>query len=279
MIKNFIITGIALGLASSWLVGCASVDSPRKPLEPSTDSAAVEKTLFRAVSDFYCEKLTWPQSIDEVNEFEVARRGDVSFLDEFSQAALSSPRAILLTVSYVSTSGVARKVSFIAPPRCGGLSEDSADKSAVSIAGGGIQFRLPKGFALMKGSAIKERWKAPPYPDAAWSSDDGTVVAIRFGDLELDDSQVGESLQDMVEAYEAVVPGLVWRGKESGLFGEKHLLRHEFESSSSAGPILNVVFSASFAGKLFAITITGPIDREQSISQVAQSVKSSLVVR
>jgi hypothetical protein len=279
MIKNFIITSIALTLAGSWLGGCASIDSPDKPTEPVSESAAVEKKLFRAVSDFYCTKLSWPKSVDELSAFEAAQRHDVSFLKQFTRATFSSPRAIVLTVSYSSPAGAPRKVSFLAPPRCNGASGRGANKSEVSIAGGGIQFRLPRGFSLMKGAEIQSRWKAPPYPDAAWSAQDGTVIAIRFGDLELDDSQVSEALQDMIEAYEAVVPGLVWRGKESMPFGKKQMLRHEFESNSSSGTILNVVYSASFGGKLFAITITGPLDKQQSVSEVAQSVKSSLLVR
>ena len=132
----------------------------------ATDPAKAEKQLFKSVSEFYCDKLTWPENLEEVNDFEIARSRDVSFLQLFGETDFSSPRAILLTISYTSPWGAPRKVSFIAPPRCKAGSDASTDKRDVSIAGGGVMFRLPKGFALMKGAAIQERWKSPPYPDA-----------------------------------------------------------------------------------------------------------------
>jgi hypothetical protein len=149
----------------------------------------------------------------------------------------------------------------------------------VSIAGGGIQFRLPQDFSLMKGAAVQERWKSPPYPDAAWSSANDLLVAIRFGDLELLNEEVPDALEDMVEAYQAAVPGLVWRSKEAMMLGPTQVLRHEFESSAAAGRMLNVVFSASFGGKLFAITVVGPVGQEQLVVGVARDVQNSLTVR
>jgi hypothetical protein len=149
----------------------------------------------------------------------------------------------------------------------------------VAIAGDGVVFTLPEGFSLLKGKEVKERWKAPPFPDAAWHRDDGVLVAVRFGDLDLSDEQVPDALQDMVEAYEAAVPSLVWRSKSAVSISGKAMLRHEFESTSSSGQLLNIVYSGSYDGRLFAVTITGPVTVAEELSDVARQTEETLIVR
>jgi hypothetical protein len=131
----------------------------------------------------------------------------------------------------------------------------------------------------MKGSQIVRHWRAPPYPDAAWTADDGTLVAVRFGDIELETSEIASFLQDVTEAYQASVPSLVWHSQDVKKLGSTTMLRHEFENISSRGKLLNVVLSGSFDHRLFAITVTGPVERVESIEQAAQSIESTLKVR
>ena len=131
----------------------------------------------------------------------------------------------------------------------------------------------------MKASAVLARWKAPPYPDAAWSSGDGTLIAVRFGDVELQSGDTAAFFQDVSEAYEASVPSLVWRAKDVVTVGSKTMLRHEFESGSSRGQLVNVVLSGSFDGRLFAITVTGPLEQADRTAAAATVLKDSLRVR
>ena len=131
----------------------------------------------------------------------------------------------------------------------------------------------------MKGSDIRAWWKAPPYPDAVWKSQDDSVIAIRFGDAELTPGQTVEFLHDLSEAYEASVPSLTWRMRDVRLLGSATVLRHEFENNSSRGQLVNVVLSASFGGYLFAITVTGPVERATTVIAAADQVEASLRIR
>jgi hypothetical protein len=131
----------------------------------------------------------------------------------------------------------------------------------------------------MKGADVKGYWKAPPYPDAAWMAEDGRLIAIRFGDVELSPDQTGDFLHDLTEAYEASVPSLQWRVREVQLIGDRTFLRHEFENSSSKGRLVNVVLSSSFGGFLFAITATGPVEQTAAVLEAAGAIEDSLKVR
>jgi hypothetical protein len=149
----------------------------------------------------------------------------------------------------------------------------------VSIAAGGVVFKLPKGFELMSTGDIKSRWKSPPYPDVAWSSAEGTILAIRFGDVEIKSEELMSVAEEMSEAYESSVPLLVWLAKESKVINGKHFLYLEFQSDSSNGLIANVVFTSSFDNRLFAISLTGPVAEVEALREVAKEIEQTLQVR
>lgn len=257
--------------------GCAS--SSRGSVPPQgqlMDASAAEKGVFASVSSFYCAKQRWPARWSDVVKQQGEESDAVAFLERFGEPTLASPRAIVLTLTYTKEGGGSRTATFIAPPYCG---ERSDDKRRVSIAGGGVVFELPKGFTLMKGVEMQSRWKAPPYPDAVWSSADDVLIAIRFGDVQLDAEQTGQFFHDLSEAYQASVPSLVWRTRDVRIVGDTTVLRHEFENSSSRGQLVNVVLSASFDGYLFAITVTGPAQRAEAVVAAAAQLEGSLRVR
>lgn len=261
--------------------GCSSTDSaPAPEVAPASGPVAAEQNVFRTVSAFYCEKYRWPSSWQELVDFHESRDevDKMPLLAGFAEPNLVSSRAIVLTLSYKNQAGVARTVTFIAPPSCGEAQQDPTARE-VSIAGGGIRFTLPEGFRLMKGADVKSYWKSPPYPDAAWVAEDGRLIAIRFGDVELAPGQTGEFLHDLTEAYEASVPSLQWRVREVQVIHDRTFARHEFENSSSKGRLVNVVLSSSFGGFLFAITATGPVDKTDGVLQAAGQIEDSLKVR
>lgn len=268
-------------LAVTCVAACSSTESVSPPPVAEVSGPVVmEREVFKRAAAFYCEHKRWPADWSEL------RKGNADEPQEqvlvlpagYSEPVLSSPRAILLTMSYKNESGSSRTVTFIAPPYCG-EGNKSADPRDVSIAGGGIVFRLPEGFRLMKSADVKGYWRSPPYPDAAWLADDGRLVAIRFGDVELSPAETGEFLDDLTEAYEASVPSIVWRVREVQLVGDKTFLRHEFENSSSKGQLVNVVLSSSFGGFLFAITVTGPLEQTAGVLEAAGQLEDSLKVR
>lgn len=260
-------------------MGCSTREIDLAPDFPTSESKKAEGKFFEEVSAFYCANFRWPTSWSELEEFQLSHGASAHSLDVFSEPVIQSPRAILLTLSYVDRENVRRKASFIAPPSCESQVRRDGDSRKVAMAGDGVAFTLPEGFSLMKGGEITERWKSPPFPDAAWQRDDEILVAVRFGDLELSDEEVAESLDDMVEAYESSVASLVWRGKAVVDLSGKSLLKHEFESASSQGRIVNVVYSGSYDGRLFAVTITGPSAASEAVLQVARGVQGTLVVR
>lgn len=268
------IVALTVGL---FVGGCSSREEPTPPLEVG-DVASNERVVFGAAAGFYCARAGWPKDWDELVDFERARGSDVGVLETFEEPEFETPRAILLTLSYRKGDGAARKVTFIAPPSCGEGVKKS-DTRAVSIAGGGVRFRLPERFRLMKGEAVKERWRAPPYPDAAWSSSDGRVIAVRFGDVELDRDDTVDFLADVSEAYQASVPTLAWIARDVISVQGAPMLRHEFENSSSRGVLRSVVLSGSFDHRLFAITVTGPAEVSESVTQAASEITDGLSVR
>jgi hypothetical protein len=266
--------------ATICLVSCSSTENAVVPADASVAGPVVaEKNVFKSASAFFCEKLRWPSSWQELVEYHSSTSGESEeLLPGFGDPTLCSSRAILLTMSYKNQVGAQRAVTFIAPPYCGDASERD-DTREVSIAGGGVRFRLPEGFRLMKGADVKAYWKAPPYPDAAWMADDGRLIAIRFGDIELSAEQTEGFLHDLTEAYEASVPSIQWRVREVQVLGDRAFLRHEFENSSSKGRLANVVLSSSFGGFLFAITATGPADHTTAVLEAAGEIEDSLKVR
>jgi hypothetical protein len=266
-------------VAAICIVGCSSTETTVAPESaPAVGPVAAEKSVFKSASAFYCEKFRWPSSWQELVDYHSSSREPDTLLPGFDEPTLESSRAILLTMSYKNQAGIARTVTFIAPPYCGDATERN-DTREVAIAGGGVRFRLPEGFSLMKGADVKAYWKAPPYPDAAWAADDGRLIAIRFGDVEVSADQTEGFLHDLTEAYEASVPSIEWRVREVQVLGDRTFLRHEFENSSSKGRLINVVLSSSFGGFLFAITATGPVDRTAAVLEAAGQIEDTLKVR
>ncbi len=266
---------LAVLLVCMFVAGCVTSTAPSAPRVSLDDPASLEKAAFDLATDFYCQRKRWPSSWSELVEFQRQRGADTSWVEQVKDPQVSSPRAIFLTFAYTGADQAPRRATYIAPPRCG---EKSA-KEMVAIAADGVVFRLPDGFELMPVKDVQQRWKAPPYPDAAWSSADGRVLAIRFGDLEMKSEELSQYADDMSEAYEASIPSLVWTFKDAKLIGGKPVLYHEFQSQASTGPILNVVFSGSFDGRLFAITITGPTEHSDSVAQAARQVEQTLQIR
>jgi hypothetical protein len=268
-------------LAATCIAACSSTESVSPvPSGEAAGPVVFEREVFKGAAAFYCEHKRWPESWKDLAKARAdEHRGAVSALPAgYSEPVLSSPRAILLTMSYKNEGGSTRVATFIAPPYCGDA-DKSDDPRDVSIAGGGIVFRLPEGFRLMKGADVKAYWKSAPYPDAAWLAGDGRLVAIRFGDVELSPSETGDFLHDLTEAYEASVPSIVWRVREVQTVGDKTFLRHEFENSSSKGRLVNVALSSSFSGLLFAITVTGPVEQTTGVLEAAGQLEDSLKVR
>lgn len=260
-------------------LGCSTREADLTPKAPLSESAKAEGRFFKEVSAFYCANFRWPTSWSEFAEFEISRGVASNLFDEFAEPLIQSPRAIVLNLSYLDRANVRRKASFIAPPSCDSNAMQRGESRNVAMAGDGVVFLLPEGFSLMKAGEIAERWKSPPFPDAAWQRADESLIAVRFGDLDLTDEEVTESLDDMVQAYESSLPSLVWRGKSVVAIADKSMLKHEFESTSSQGRIVNVVYTGSYNGRIFAVTITGPIEVADALSQVALQVEATLSVR
>jgi hypothetical protein len=266
---------VVTAVICTFVAGCATSTAPSAPPVSPDDPTSVEKAAFDLASDFYCNRKRWPLVWSELVEFQRQRGGDTSWVEQVKDPKVSSPRAIFLTFEYMASDQAPRRATYIAPPRCG---QESA-KGVVAIAADGVVFRLPDGFELMPVKDVQQRWKAPPYPDAAWSATDGRVLAIRFGDLDMKAEELSQYAEDMAEAYESSIPSLVWTFKDSKVIGGKPVLYHEFQSTASTGPILNVVFSGSFDSRLFAITITGPTEHSDAVVQAARQIEQTLQIR
>lgn len=259
------------------LSGCAMRRAPGGDQGAARGPESLEKRMFRVMSEYYCAHSAWPPQWDQFVEFAGDQGGDTKVYDTVKSPVIDSPRAIVLTLGYQREGGVRRKVTFIAPPSCS--KDENKDKQRVSIVGGRVGFVLPDGFSLMKGEPVKEYWKKPPRPDAAWQAANGVVIAIRFGDVSVQPEELLSFSDSITEAYDTSVPGLVWRQREPLTSHEPVLLRHEFESDSSRGRLLNFVISTSFDGRLLAITIVGVVEEAESIEQAAERLLGSLEVR
>lgn len=250
--------------------GCAQSASPLRPPEE------FEKETFTAISSFYCEYKRWPNDWNEFDEFLTAVGKGDSLGEDYRNPVLESPRAVLATLSYESMLGAARRVSFIAPPQC----EESGDERDVQMCGGRVSFRLLKEFTVMGGVVIKERWRAPPYPDAAWKSKSGGyVIAVRFGEVDLEPAAVADFKQTLEAAYETSIPSLKWLVREVVEQNGRVFLAHEFESTSSRGRIATVVISTSFSGKLLTINVVGPAEGRSQVEEFARNITNSLRIK
>lgn len=275
MHSKHLLTTVMLLTVAALGTGCASTPASVAPSISTDQPESFEREAFEVLSDYYCANKVWPTTWTEVEEFQRGRGEDAQWLQDAKEPALASPRAILLTLSYKTEEGAPRRATYIAPPRCGKESE----KGVVAVAAEGVVFRLPEGFELMQAKDLQAKWKAPPYPDAAWGAQDGRVLAIRFGDVEIKPEELPDFAEDMAEAYEASIPSLVWTFKDSKVIDGKPVLYHEFQSTASNGPILNVVLSSTFDNRLFAITITGPTEKSDAVVRTARHIEQSLRIR
>jgi hypothetical protein len=275
-----LLSRIAIVLSLAVLPGCSSTTSDARGGATQGELLVrqpelVEKQLFEAMRDYYCEHKQWPQSLADVEVYEVSRGADEGLFADFKDAHFDSQRAIILTMTYQNALGIGRKVSFIAPPQCNG----EATEGRVSIAGGRIRFDLPAGFRLMGGADVKARWKSPPYPDAAWVNEGDTLIAIRFGDVEVSADELVALSADLEQAYQSSIPSIAWLKREPIAVNGRTLLEHEFESDSSRGRIVSYVISSTFDNKLVAITVIGPVSSLVDVDEVARRIEQTLVIR
>lgn len=239
--------------------------------EEVRESVAAGEELFQWVRQFYCNFDSWPTSWDELD---ASLRYDqkASALNGIEVVEMDSPRAIVLRVAFRDSSGGVVRSVFIAPPTCGeDLSrEDSA--ANVSMAGGRMRFMLPPDLHLMSGEDIKKRWNKPPRPDSGWSNDEGLTVAIRFGELDVDQDSVVALLDTLSIAYEQAIPSIQWIDRWKNTIGDRSFLYHEFESEGSTGHLVTAVLSTSFDGKLVSITISGSTTTRARVEETVNKI-------
>ena len=251
------------------LVGCASGSTLRPPEE-------FEEQTFKSISAFYCEYKRWPNDWQEFKEYLNSTGQGDTLGEDYPNATLESSRAVLVTLNYENIIGSPRKVSFIAPPQCEGIGEPGE----VSMCGSRVAFRLPQGFSVMGGVAIKERWRVPPYPDAAWrSKSGGYVIAFRFGEVNVEPSAIPEFKQTLEAAYETSIPGIKWLVREVVEQNGRTFLAHEFESDSTRGKLTTVLISTSFDNRLLTINVVGPSEGRSQVEEYARAVTNSLRLR
>lgn len=239
----------------------------RRVAPPQPD--VVEQQLFTQLSSFYCAQKRWPSSWNEV----ATESGAALDLAYFREPRTSSGRAILFTVEYTTPAGAARKVSFIAPPFCG----EQPAAEVVSVAGGRVLFQLPVGFAVLGGAGIQDRWKRPPYPDAAWEDPvSEVVIALRFGEAEVPAVGIAALKSKLESAYEKSVTNLKWLVRKSRKNGAAPFLLHEYESDSVRGRLVTVGLSMPFDGRLLTINIIGPLEQQPAVESVAEQLHASL---
>ncbi len=258
---------LALMMVCMLVMGCAGRGGSALRAPESNEERA-----FQFLSAFYCKEKRWPAGWDEFTTFALPRDGGGELIGSFSNVQLSSPRAILLTLDYNDSSGTSRRVSFIAPPQC----STNSDRSVVSMAAGRVWFKLPYGFAVLGGKEIEERWKRPPYPDAAWEdSISGVVIAVRFGEVELPAGGMSAIKSKLEKSYEAAITNLSWRIRKIKMQGSTEFLLHEYESDSVKGRLLTASLTFGFDGKLLTINVVGPADQRHAVETVAEAVHAS----
>jgi len=264
---------IAALLISLAMTGCGASTAGVGTLdEGAREADTPEKRMFSVMTRYYCEHKRWPKTLEDVEAYHESVLETPLDTKEFRNPTLESSRAVVLTLSYDNAIGVRRKISFIAPPRC----DDEKVDGEISIAAGRIRFEVPSGFSLMGTKAVKDRWRSPPFPDAAWRDESGVLIAIRFGDVDVAPAELESLEPSLAEAYESSVPSLAWVRKGPRKIDEKVILEHAFESDSSTGRLVNFVVSTSFDGKLLAITLIGRVEDSKRLELMAEQVENSL---
>jgi hypothetical protein len=286
--------------------GCSAVSKPQsksgdkvthtEQSAPNSISTAArfEQRLFKLTSDYYCTNGDWPRSWSDLLSFATKGANQNSsaaapeWLNLTVEPTLSSARAIALTVSYTNQSGVKRRANFIAPPSCG--DDDAADSAQeqVSVAGGGVRFKLPGGYKLINPKELKQRWKTAPFPDAGWEEgeDHGVLIALRFSEIEANSSDLAELSEEMADAYEISFPSIIWSAREERVIGGKPYIYQAFQGAAASSgdafansAIESVVLAGIFHGRLFSITVTAPVGGADLVTRTAMIIEDSLRVR
>jgi hypothetical protein len=251
--------------------GCSGV-SPTTPRPPES----AEKTVFSAVSSFYCSEQRWPKTWDELIHYEGLSTEAHHAVGEMLTPELSSPRALLLVVRYKNMQGIDRKVTYIAPPEC----DATKDSKRVSMVGGRVTFKKIKGFVPLKAADIKAKWKDGPYPDAAWRDETGAIlITVSFGEVPVGPSDLEALKEELEAAYESSVPGLSWIEKSLAGEEEPPKLIHILSSDTPAGRNLSYSMSLSFDGRLLTLSVSGPASRQKEVEAVGNSLRHSLRLR
>jgi hypothetical protein len=261
--------------------GCSSsnIVSPEIVSEASNNAAPVSigQSLFDSVQAFYCSFGTWPESWEELRASLSYDSRIFSELQMVRVIEMHSPRAIALRVVFEEKNGQIVKSLFIAPPSCSGEGEPVASAGSVEMVGGRIRFVLPSALSQLSTERLKEKWNKPPRPDSAWSSDQGVVLAIRFGELDIDRDSLDVLLDTLSVAYEQAIPSIEWISRRHISSRDRLFLLHEFESDAESGRIITSVLSTSFDGKLLSITLTADADRrsdvEQHVSDLVRNIR------
>lgn len=262
---------MVFGALGFFLDGCSSsnIVSPESVIKESNNAAPVSigQSLFDSAQAFYCSFGTWPESWDELRASLSYDSRIFSELQMVRVIEMHSPRAIALRVVFEEKNGQIVKSLFIAPPTCSGKGEPAASAGSVEMAGGRIRFVLPNALSQLSTEQLKKKWNKPPRPDSAWSSDQGVVLAIRFGELDIDRDSLDVLLDTLGVAYEQAIPSIEWISRRHISSRDRLFLLHEFESDAESGRIITGVLSTSFDGKLLSITLTADADRRSDVEQ------------
>lgn len=253
------------------LTGCSTM-AP----EPARVPEPTEKIVFNEVSAFYCAKKRWPQTWDELIHFDDLSPEGHHAVGEMLTPALSSPRALLLTIRYKNIQGVDRKVTYIAPPECG----NKEDESLVSMVGGRVTFKRPKGYQPLKAAEIKAKWKDGPYPDVAWQDPTKSVfITVSFGEVPVEPSDLQALKEELEAAYEGSLPGATWIERSLAADEEPPKLIHMLSSEGPSGKALTYSMSMSFDGRLLTVAVLGPEERQREVEEVGNSLRRSISER
>jgi hypothetical protein len=268
-------------LASALLLSSVVACSSTAPIEPVKVTSADESN-FDVMTRFYCEKQRWPETLTEIEMW--AKERSEEFV-AYPDAKLINRRRIVISIDYqkaadarASTAAVPerRTVSFIAPPRCSDPVEDPAH---VSMAGGGVQFRLTPAFRPLNRAEMQERWGTGPYPDVAWATEGGILMSVRFGEMDLDRAALRGLLDPLVRAYTRSRKGIRWRSKKVGKMGTTEWIRLSFESDSQKGRLYNTSFTSTFQGKDLTLALSAPVAAEKELISLSKAVLESVTIR
>lgn len=244
---------------------------------PNVDAG--DTVNFEVITRYYCDHSGWPEDLNLVREW--AEQKEIPHeLDLYRDAKTDSSRRILYTVNYLPTEDAEdrRTITFIAPPRCP-VDSEPQDPSLVSMAGGGVTFRLSPDFAPLDADQMRERWGDGPYPDVAWESGEGKLlVSARFGEVDTTADEL-KSLQEPLEAaYAQSAKNIVWKVRKFGKVNGAPWIRLAYESDSIKGRLYNTSLTTTFKGKLLTLSFTSPLAREKDLSQLSKDLLKTVSI-